>query len=93
MQSLNIKEWNSWVTDSTQITQCKHTKGGVDLIMSKFNTPKNIIKCAQNKRCTSSMCEQSLCKVWIYRNENCWSVTDYSNQTPPTHCIADGKNV
>ena len=27
-----------------QITQCKHPKGGVDIIiLSKFNTPKNII--------------------------------------------------
>ena len=27
-------------TDYTQITQCKHSKGSVELIMSKFNTPK-----------------------------------------------------
>ena len=36
--------------------------------MSKFNTVKNkiiFIKCAQNKRCISSMYEQSLGKVWI----------------------------
>ena len=32
--------------------QCKYTKGGVDVIMSKFNNPKNIIKCAQNIGCT-----------------------------------------
>ena len=32
------------VTDYTQITQCKHSKGGVDVIMSKFNTQKNKIK-------------------------------------------------
>ena len=25
-----------------QIAQCKHLKGGVDVIMSKFNTPKGI---------------------------------------------------
>ena len=24
--------------------QCKHTKGGVHVVMSKFNNPKNIIK-------------------------------------------------
>ena len=36
-----------------QIThkQCKHTKGVVDVIMSKFNNHKNIIKCAQNIGC------------------------------------------
>ena len=28
------------ITDYTHITQCKHTKGGADVIMSKFNTPK-----------------------------------------------------
>ena len=27
--------------------QCKHSKGGVDIIMFKFNTTKNVIKCAQ----------------------------------------------
>ena len=31
------------VTDYTQITQCKHSKGGVDIIMPKFKTPKYII--------------------------------------------------
>ena len=36
-------------TDNTQITQCKHYKGGVQIIMSKFNTPKCIIKCAQKR--------------------------------------------
>ena len=32
------------VTDYTQITQCKHSKGVVDVKCLKFNTPKNIIK-------------------------------------------------
>ena len=45
--------------DYTHITKYKHPKGGVDVIMSKFNTPKNIIKFAQNTGCTCSMCEQS----------------------------------
>ena len=40
--------------------QCKHSKGDVDVIMSKFNTLKNIIKSKQNIECTCSMCEQSL---------------------------------
>ena len=26
------------------MTQCKHPKGGVDTIISKFNTPENIIE-------------------------------------------------
>ena len=43
MQSSNIKEWNLFEIqiDYTQITQCKYSK----VIMSKFNTPKYIIKC------------------------------------------------
>ena len=28
------------------------------------------MNCAQNRRCTSSICEQSLCKVLIKMNEN-----------------------
>ena len=38
----------------------KHSKGGIDVIMSKLNTPNNITKCAQNRRCTS--CTSSMCK-------------------------------
>ena len=41
------------------IKQCKHSKGGVDVIMSEFNTQKNIIKCAQNIGSECSMCDQS----------------------------------
>ena len=33
-------------TDNT-LTQSKHSKGGVDVIMSKFNTPKYLIKRTQ----------------------------------------------
>ena len=46
--------------------QCKHSKGGLDVILSKFNNPKNTIKCAQNIVCTHVQCvsnrnnEQSL---------------------------------
>ena len=31
-----------YVTDYTHITQCKHSKGGVEVIMSKFNTSKKL---------------------------------------------------
>ena len=34
-----------WITDYTQIAQWKHSAGGVDLIMSKSNTP-NILSSA-----------------------------------------------
>ena len=50
-------------TVGVKITQRKHPKCGVDVIMSEFTNLKNIIKCAQIRRCTSSMCEQLLCKV------------------------------
>ena len=39
--------------------QCKRSKGDAEVLMSKFNSPKNIIKCAQNIGCTCSICEQS----------------------------------
>ena len=32
---------------------------GVDVIMSKFNNPKNIIKSAQNIECTHVQCESN----------------------------------
>ena len=54
-----------------------YTLGGVDVIMSKWNTPKiwtKFYECAQNRRCTSSMCKQSLCTIWILSNENCWEL-------------------
>ena len=35
------------VTDFTQITMCKHSECGENVIRSSFNTPINIIKCAQ----------------------------------------------
>ena len=46
MQGLNTNEWKLL---ELLITQCKHPKGGLVVIMSKFNTPKNIIKCTQNR--------------------------------------------
>ena len=58
-----LKQDQTQITDYTQITQCMHSKGGEDVIMSKLNTPIYIIKCAQNIGVTCSMCEQSLYKV------------------------------
>ena len=62
MQSLNIKEWKLF---ELQITQTLHHLRIPDGKKSKFNTCKYVkifIKCAQNKRCTFSMYEQSLGK-------------------------------
>ena len=53
--------------------------------MSKFNTPqkweKNYETCP-NRRCTSSICELSLGKVWIKKNENFWSYNLHKLGTP-----------
>ena len=61
------------VTDYTNQTPPTHFGGKK---MSKCNTRKTeklFMKWAQNGRCTSSICEQTLCKVQIKRNENFWS--------------------
>ena len=53
--------------------------------MSKFNTPqkwKKIMKHAQNRRCTSSICEQLLGKVWMKRNKDFWSYRLHKLGTP-----------
>ena len=53
--------------------------------MSKFNTPqkwKKVMKGAQNRRCTSSMGEQSFSKVWMKRNKNFWSYRLHKLGTP-----------
>ena len=35
-----------------------------------------------NRWCTFSMCEQSLCKVRIYKNKYCWSYRLHKLDTP-----------
>ena len=83
MQSSNIKEWNLLiVTDYTQITQRKHSKGGVDILMSKFKTPKHIIKCAQNIGYICSMCEQSYLQSLNIKDKNNWSYRLHKPDTP-----------
>ena len=50
------------VTDYTS-----HHVSILDRKMYKFKTPINVkivMKCAQNRRCISLMCEQSLCKEY-----------------------------
>ena len=42
MQGVNDKKTVGSYRWELQIAQCKHPKGGVDVIISKFNTPKNI---------------------------------------------------
>ena len=54
-----------WITDYTSLTPTTHYGWKKCLSSTPVKNEKIFIKCAQNSRCTSSMCEQSLCKVWI----------------------------
>ena len=71
---LDIKEWK--LLNLLQITQTRHHLIILGCLSSrsakKKKMKKKIMKCAKNKRWISSMFEQSICKVWIKRNENCW---------------------
>ena len=51
------------VTDYTNQTPLRILDGKMSLSSTPVKDVKVFIKCAQNKRCTFSMCEQSLCKV------------------------------
>ena len=53
------------VTDCTNQTPPKHFGWKKCLNSTHIMNEKIFIKCAQNRRCTSSMYEQSLGKVWI----------------------------
>ena len=50
-----------------------------------FKSKKIYIKCAQNSRWTFSVYQQSLCNVWIYRNENCLSIPIWKLQSEALH--------
>ena len=64
MQSFNIKEWNLFELHK----QCKHSKGGVDVIMVKFNNPQ------MHKRWGAHI-------KFEYEGMNTAGVTDYTIQT------------
>ena len=52
------------------------------LSSTPLKNEKEIMKRAQNRRCTSSICEQSLGKVWMKRNKNFWSYRLHKLGTP-----------
>ena len=60
-------EYNGWILLKLQITQTRHplsiSDGEKCLCSTPVKNEKKIMKCAQYRRCTSSMCEQSLCEV------------------------------
>ena len=51
------------VTDCTNQTPYEHFWTEKCLSSTPLKIEKIFIKCAQNRRCTSPICEQSLCKV------------------------------
>ena len=83
MQSLNI---NVWIWLELQITRTRHplsiSDGKKCLSSTPFKNEKKIMKRAPNKMCTFSICEQSLGKVWLKRNENSWSYRFHKLGTP-----------
>ena len=52
------------------------------LSSTPLKNEKNFMKCAQNRRCTFSICEQSFGKVWMKRNKNFWSYKLHKLCTP-----------
>ena len=67
-------------TDNT-LTQSKHSKGDVDVIMSKFNTPKYLVKRTQ-KYGVHVKCVNNHNGQFEYKGMKTACVTDYTNQTP-----------
>ena len=53
------------VTDDTNQTAPKHFDWKKGVSSTPLKNEKVLIKCAQKRRCTYSMCEQSLCNVSI----------------------------
>ena len=73
-QSVKIKKMKTvGVTDNTNQTTSKHFWMEKWLSSTPLRIKKLFMNCARNRRCTSSICYQSICKVWIKSNENCWS--------------------
>ena len=70
------------VTDYTNETPPKHFGWIKYLSLTDLKKEKIYIKCAQNRRCTSSICEQPLWEVWIKRNESFWSYRLHKLGTP-----------
>ena len=81
VQNLNIK---GWILLELQIPQTRHHLSIAD---GKFQSSipvkkeKEIMKRAQNRRCTSPICEQSLAK-FEWKEMKTFGVTDYTNLAP-----------
>ena len=84
MQILIIKESNCW---ELQLTQTRHWTEEC-LSSAPLKNWKIFMKCAQKKRCTSSIHEHSLCNVCIKMKT--FGVTDYTNSRHPKS-VVDGR--
>ena len=76
------------VADYTQITQCKHSKGGVDIMMSTFKHFQKYNKILSNVNkieCTHLQCVNNHYAKFEYNGMKTVGVTNYTNQTPPKH--------
>ena len=82
MQSSNKQEWNQITPKFRNVIYSKHYRWKKCLISTPLKNEKKIMKHAQNRRCISSICEQSLGKVWIKKNENFWSYRLHKLGTP-----------
>ena len=70
------------VTDYTNQTPSTDFRWKKCLSPTPLKNENIFIKWAQNRRCTSSICEQPVCKVWIKRNESFWSYRLHKLGTP-----------
>ena len=82
MQSSNKQEWNQITPKFRNVIYNKHFRWKKCLNTPQVKNDFFPLKRAQYRRCTSSICEQSLGKVWIKRNENFWSYRLHKLGTP-----------
>ena len=76
------------VADYTQITQCKHSKGGVHIIMSTFKHFQKYNKILSNMHKiggTHLQCVNNHYAKFEYNGMKTVGDTKYTNQTPPKH--------
>ena len=74
--------------DFTQITQCKHRKGGEHIIMSTFKHFQKYNKILSNVHKIGGshlQCVNNHSAKFEYNGMKTVGVTNYTNQTPPKH--------
>ena len=84
------------VTDYTNQTPSQHFDRKKCLSSTHPKMRNSLSNVEKNRRCTSLMCEQSLCKVLNIKDVNFWSYKLHKLGTPKvlwTDIRTDGKNV